>query len=125
MGLLSGLTACLVLGSSESFQQLPPIRIIEPNDGDLGHRINKIIQRASAATGLEVVVTDNEIMKAIKADPETAMNTEYTINTSMPQHLSDGYVYCLNLVFQIIINCQGWKDSGSQANRVHRRQART
>jgi hypothetical protein len=79
-----------VLGSSESFQQLPPIRIMEPDDGDLGHRINKIIQRASAATGLEVVVTDNEIMKAIKADPETAMNTEYTINTSMPQHLNDG-----------------------------------
>jgi hypothetical protein len=72
-----------VLGSSESFQQLPPIRISEQTEEDFGIRINKIIERASKATGLEVTDISNEEIRAIKAEADNAtQNTEYMMNTT-------------------------------------------
>jgi len=70
-----------VLGSSESFQQLPPIRITEQSEEDFGIRINKIIERASKATGLEVTDISHEEIRAIKAEAEIGpQNTQYMMN---------------------------------------------
>ena len=92
-------------------KQLPPIRISEQTEEDFGIRINKIIERASKATGqgftgqfdtslrswsmthgccpfnpeigLEVTDISNEEIRAIKAEADNAtQNTEYMMNTT-------------------------------------------
>ena len=65
-----------VLSSSSSYQQLPPIRIVEPSEGDITQRINRIIDRASVATGLDWQMKET---KEIKYETDNnPPNTDYT-----------------------------------------------
>lgn len=75
-----------VLSSSSSYQQLPPIRIVEPSEGDITQRINRIIDRASVATGLEWSQKPKEIKYETDNNPPNTDYTKSALSYELPRY---------------------------------------
>lgn len=53
------------LGSSESFAQLPPVRLVDEDVVDLSHRVRSLLQRAETASGVDLTQREIEGSLAI------------------------------------------------------------
>jgi len=75
------------LGSSESFAQLPPVRLIDPESLDLSHRVNSILKRAETASGMDLNIEQLEGPLSIMDKPSAVTSVPpTTANDSIIQN---------------------------------------
>lgn len=78
------------LGSSESFAQLPPVRLVDTESLDLSHRVNSILKRAETASGMDLNIEQLDgplsIMDKPSAPPPSTSAVPTAANDSMIQN---------------------------------------
>lgn len=79
------------LGSSESFAQLPPVRLVDTEALELSHRVNSILKRAETASGMDLNVDQLDGPLAIMDKPEN--RAEPTVSPRDPSTATDSIIH--------------------------------